>query len=203
VPPATITAPVSAPAAPKEALLHALQLVDGDFRAALASAVLAEARRHAEAALNVSVGIFGRWYGDGDRDGKAIDPSDGRGILPGERVPGPPPDVGTPVFPYGLAFLALEQGTSADQQALVSLLGNVELWRSTPRGGYDEIESAVMAADAQKNIIGRLSGRVPRLVASARFILIKAQTLDEAKRFAALGSADSQAALEAARKASP
>lgn len=203
--PVTPAAPVtpSALASPqKNDLRYALQVADGELRAAQASSSLAEARQHAEGSLNASVGAFGRWYGDADHDGQVEDPSNGSGILPGERVPGPPPDVGTPVFPFGAAFLALDNGNAADRAALEVLLGDVELWRSTPRKGYDAIDAAVQSGNAQKGIAA-LGGSVPRAAAATRYILVKAQTLDEAKPYAALGAAQTGAALDALRKAMP
>ena len=182
----------------KNELRYTLQTADGELRAAQASGTLAEARTHAEGALNASVGTAGRWYGDSDHDGQVEDPANGMGILPGELVPAPGGGPGTPVPTLGLAFLALDNGNAADRAALGILLGDVELWRSTPRQGYDAIDAAAQSANAQKSIAA-LGGNVPRAVAAARYILVKAQTLDEAKSFAGLGSAQTGVALGALR----
>ena len=182
----------------KSELRYALQGADGELRAAQASTTLADARMHAEGSLNASVGAAGRWYGDSDHDGQVEDPANGSGILPGELVPGPPPGAGTPVPGLGLAFLALDNGNAADRAALGILLGDVELWRGTPRQGYDAIEAAVQSANAQQSIAA-LSGNVPRAAAAARYILVRAQTVEEEKSFAALGAAQTGVALGALR----
>lgn len=189
--------------APRQSLQRALELADGELRAIQTSANVKEARAHAEAVVNMLVGVFGRWYGDGDRDGKVSDPSDQRGVLPGERVPGPAPDVGNPVFPYGWALLAFDDGDDGDKGIVRALIGNVEEWQDSPRMAYNEIESAIASSDAQRNQVGKLNGSVPRIVAYARLMLTKAQTLDEAKAYASLAAQESSAALAAARKMNP
>src|SRR5207249_6373930 len=75
-------------ATPQSALRDALAALHAEARDAQSAASVTEARQHAEAAVNILVGQWGRWYGDADGDGTVNDPLKGVGILPGERVPG-------------------------------------------------------------------------------------------------------------------
>ncbi len=197
--------PIASPTAsmtnntPAANLQRDLKLADDEMRAAQQATTIAEAKQHAEAVANILVGIFGRWYGDQDRDGTVRDPSDQRGVLPGERVPQPAPDVGTPVFPYGWAMLAHDAGDDHAKQVVRDLLGDFDMWRSQPRAGYDQVQSAVSASDAQGSAIKKeLTGNAPRALAWARFILTRAQSLDDARSAATQGARETSAALQSA-----
>jgi hypothetical protein len=177
----------------KADLTRALELALADLRAAQAAETSEQAKGHAEAAVNILVGKFGRWYGDGDGDGVRNDPSDGRGVLPGEIVPQGGADVDNATgFPRGLALLA--GGTDPDAPLLTALLGDARLWRTKPRAGYDAIEEAVKNAGASP-ALGGLKGNVPRAVAFGRLILTRAGTMDEVKAWAAEGAVELEAAV--------
>lgn len=181
----------------KELLAHALERAAEEMRAAETAGTTAEARAHAEAAVNILVGKLGRWYGDQDGDGMRVDPSDGRGVLPGEIVPQGGADLDNAgKFPAGLALLAA--GTDASAPLLRVLLGDVDTWRTKPRAGYDAIENTVKNAGTSPNLDG-LKGAVPRAVAFGRLILTGGGTMEEARALA--GSAASE--LEAGVKAVP
>lgn len=171
------------------ALVATLQLVQAEMRAAQNATDLAEAHLHAETAVNILVGKYGRWYGDQNGDGKIADPSDKRGILPGEKSPLSGADSDAPVqFPFGLVLLAV--GSNSNAPALRPLLGDVALWQTKPRAGYDTIANAL----AQKQV-DALQGNLPRAVAFARLILTSAQTADDARVFAANAVRELDAAL--------
>lgn len=161
------------------ALNATLERAVSEMRAAQGADTLEQAKGHAETAVNVLVGKFGRWYGDQDGDGKISDPSDGRGVLPGEKSPvsGGANGDAPPQFPFGLALLAAGRNPNTPQT--MALLGDVTLWRTKPRAGYDAIANAVARGD-----VAGLQGAVPRAVAFGRLILTSAHTLDAAHTLA-------------------
>lgn len=176
-------------------LVQTLQLATDEMRAAENASALDETKSHAEAVVNILVGQYGRWYGDQNGDNQVTDASDKRGVLPGEKIPvGGGADLDRPAqFPYGLAIMAM--GTRTTSPELEILLGDVTLWRTRARGGFDAIENAV----AQQNAAA-VQGAVPRAVASARLILTDAQTIETAQPLAADGVAELERALQAAQK---
>jgi hypothetical protein len=171
------------------------------MQAARQSTTLAEARHHAEAVVNILVGKFGRWYGDQDADGATNDPSDGGGVLPGEKIPEAAPDA--PVeFPFGAA-LVVYSSNALSQRAIQTILGDVTQWRTRPRVGYDTIERAVAGTDLTRDAVSKLNGSAPRAVACTRLILTRAQSIDEARTYAERGLLATRAALDAARSIAP
>lgn len=175
-------------------LAAALELAANEMRAAQTVGTLPEIKNHTEAAVNILVGKYGRWYGDQDGDGKTTDPSDGRGVLPGEKSPASGGADGDtpPQFPYGLALLSA--GQTPNIPPIAALLGDVTLWRTKPRGGYDSIANAIAGGS-----ITRLQGRVPRAVAFGRLLLTGAQTPDAAHALADSAASELDIALETAR----
>ncbi len=200
MPTAVITNPNATPAS-ANALVNALTLADDEMRAAQTSTTLAESKTHAEAAVNILVGKYGRWYGDQNGDGTVSDPSDKRGVLPGEKSPVSGADSDAPPqFPFGLVLLTA--GANTNSPALVSLLGDVNLWRTQPRRGYDAIANALAQLNTSPQLAS-LQGSVPRAVALARLVLADAQTTDKARAFAASASQELDAALASARTFTP
>lgn len=189
----------SAPTPGQGSLRSALIALDGEVRAAQTAASFSESRLHMEAALNMLVGLWGRWYGDSDGDGMTTDPLQGAGILPGERVPGPPPDVGRPLSPVGLALIAYSNTNDSDKQVIAGLFDDIGLWQSTPRKGYDTIESAIKSANTPNSVL-KLSGPLPRIVAYLRLALTKANSATDAASYLQHVAADSSAAMSAASK---
>ena len=175
-------------------LVSTLELAANEMRAAEAATTLDEAKVHAETVVNVLVGKYGRWYGDQNGDNQVKDPSDKRGVLPGEKIPvSGGADIDTNAqFPYGLALMAI--GTQSSSPSLQNLLGDVALWRTRARGGYDSIASAIA-----QNDVATLQGTVPRSVAYARFILTTAQTLEHAHQYATAGVQEMESAIQSAR----
>jgi hypothetical protein len=193
------TQPTDAPD-PVERLRRALELADTEMRAADASRSLAEAKKHAEAVVNILVGYWGRWYGDADKDGIANDPSDRRGVLPGERIPSAAPDTAAAHWPVGWGITVYEKGGPAARQAVqATIMGDVERWKKNAAGRYGEIERAIAGTDLSRDATSKLDGRAMRAVAWARLILTKAASLDDAKIYAGHGVADTSASLEATR----
>lgn len=158
------------------------------------SETLAQAQSHSQAGLNILVGMYGRWY-----TRRAEDPSKGLGVLPGEIQPQGGADLGQlPQPTAGLALLTM--GTNpTPSPAVVTLLGDVKLWQTQPRAGYDVIANAIVNADTAQLQLGKLDGRVPRAVAWQRLALTKAQDIDMAQKFAAQALAELETALTAAR----
>lgn len=179
----TRTPSMSTPTAPSAQLAAALELAAQEMRASERGANLAQAQAHAEFAVNVLVGKFGRWYGDQTGDGTIAGPPDPRGVLPGEKSPLSGADLDQPSqFPFGLALLAA--GKNTDSSALQSLLGDPTLWRTRPRAGYDTIAAALADAATDPGL-SLLQGSVPRAVAFARLILTTATTPEQARALAA------------------
>ncbi len=175
-------------------LVSTLDLAANEMRAAESATTFDDAKLHAEAAVNILVGKYGRWYGDQNGDNQVTDPSDKRGVLPGEKLAvSGGADIDTNAqFPYGLALMAV--GTQTNSPALQNILGDVVLWRTRARGGYDSIESAIT-----QNNLAALQGTVPRSVAYARLILTTARTLDEAHQLATFGVNELDSAMQVAR----
>jgi hypothetical protein len=159
-----------------------------------ASATLQEAQLHAQAVVNILGGAWGRWYGDS----RFSDASDRRGIFPGDRIPGPANDTPTDLTPIGWGIRAYDLGDAQTQQAAQTVMGDVKLWRDDPRSGYDTIQRAIDATDPSHKSIVKLDGRGTRALAWARLIVVTAASLDQARQYAALGSAETGAALAAA-----
>lgn len=88
----------------------------------------------------------------------------------------------------------MAMGTRTTSPELEILLGDVTLWRTRARGGFDAIENAL----AQKNAAA-VQGAVPRAVAYARLILTDAQNIETARQFAAAGFAELERARQAAQ----
>jgi hypothetical protein len=174
-----------------------LALADSEMQAARQSATLAEARHHAEAVVNILVGKFGRWYGDQDGDGATNDPSDGSGVLPGEKIPEAAPDAPAE-FPFGAALVVYSSNASS-QRAIQTILGDVTQWRVRPRLGYDTVERALAGTDLTRDAVSKLNGSVPRAVVWARLILTRARSINEAQTYVERGLLSTRAALDAAR----
>lgn len=188
-------------AKPLLGLQRALELTNDEMSAAANSADLKAAKRHAEGAVNVLGGYWSRWYGDGDGDGDINDPSDKRGVLPGDRIPEAAPDTRAAEWPIGWAVRVFEDGDENTRQVIESMiLGNVNLWKNKPRARYDEMEKAVAGSDVQRQLVGKLDGRAMRAMVWARLILVKAQSLAEAQNYAKSGLQEVGACLEAVRK---
>lgn len=170
-------------------LRSALADVGREFGAVQSGGNAGDMARHAQAALNILVGPFGRWYsGDG---------TEGQGILPGERVPAPAPDVGTPVFPTGWLLRVYNGGDVGNRRVASMLAGNAEVWSTMPRKGYDEIEAALSAGAPPLFAVPKLAGSVPRMVGYARLITL-ARSMDDARPLAARSVADAQDAVSLA-----
>ncbi len=163
-------------------LTSTLELAANEMRAAENATTLEQAKLHAEAVVNILVGEYGRWYGDQNGDLQVTDPSDKRGVLPGEKIPASGgADIDKPAqFPFGLALLA--SGTQTDSSPLQVLLGDAKLWRTKARDGYDAIENALARYKNDKQL--KLQGAVPRAVAYARLILTDTTSVEEARAFA-------------------
>jgi hypothetical protein len=176
-------------------LVQALQLAAQEMRAAQTADSLNQIQTHSQTALNILVGRYGRWYSQ-----RAPDPSNKLGVLPGEIQPQGGADLGgAPTPTVGLALLTM--GTNPKPSAeLVTILGDVTMWRTQPRAGYDNIASAVTTADTPHMQLGPLEGSVPRAVAWQRLILTQTLNLDAARAFAAQSAAELDKALAAARK---
>ena len=192
---ASQTAPAipAATPGPVQGLQRELALADQEMNAARTSATLRDAQQHAQAVLNILVGAWGRWYDVS----QFSDPSDRRGVFPGERVPGPPKDTSSDLTPIGWGIRAYDLGDVKTQPAVQTVMGDVKLWRNDPRSRYNEIERAVTGTDLNRSLVGKLDGRSMRAVAWARLIIAKAGSLDESHQYAILGSTETSAALGA------
>ena len=182
---------------PVQGLQNALELADSEMIAANASVSLQEARRHAEAVVNILVGYWGCWYGDANEDGKLEDPSDGYGVLPAGRIQEAAPDTPAAGIQLGWALEVYENSGQSDQKPIQTILGNVNLWQTNPSEAYAVIQSAVTSTSPNYVQVTKLQGNVDQAVAWARLILVKAQTLDEAQAFANNGLKETRAALRA------
>lgn len=188
---------------PVTQLSRALELADAEMRGAQTSATLTAAKQHAEATVNILVGHLGRWYGDQDSDGQVNDPSDQRGVLPGEIMTQAAPDTRAAVLPIGWALLVYDLAPDNQRAIREVILGEVELWRNNPRAGYDELARAIAATDLARAQLPKLAGAVPRAVAWARLILTRAQSRADAQTYAAQGILATSAARAAARTLAP
>ncbi|MBI5878622.1 MAG: hypothetical protein HZB53_13315 [Chloroflexi bacterium] len=168
-----------------DSLQAALLLVERELGAASIAGDVAAVQSHAQNATNVLVGPYGRWY--------AGDAGIEQGVLPGERVPGPAPDVGNPQWPAGWALLVYGEGRPGDQAVVRDLIGDVGVWQSAPRRGYDAVAAAIAAGPVVESV--KLAGPVGRTLAYARLILATADSLERAHRWANL------AAIEAGQAA--
>jgi hypothetical protein len=186
---ATLASAATAPA-PLAGLWHELALADEQMRAVGASSTLGEAQAHAQAVVDILGGAWGRWYEGVDFSSA----SDRRGIFPGDRIPGPANDTPNDWAPFGWGIRAYDLGDAPTRQAVQAILGDVALWRTSPRLAYDEIQRAVALADASHNAIGQLNGHATRALAWARLAQVKAATLDEARQFGAAGQQETAAA---------
>ena len=120
----------------------------------------------------------------------------GRGIFPGERIPGPAPDSGAEL-PIGWGVKAYDLGDARTQQAVQTIMGDVARWQSDPRASYDAIQAVLVGSGPNGSQIDKLPGTGERAVAWARLILLKAASLDQAQQFAVQGSQQTGAALAA------
>lgn len=187
------------------ALRQKLRDVDAALRRVATASSLAEAKAAAEAVLNTSVGPAGRHFGDADHDGEMarVDPM---GILPGE---GDLLDRG-----YALAASdassALADAPGADKRVAAmagqvrseieqAVLGSTRAWED-PWRRYDEIDGAVDGYRPNHNTIGLIDGHMLRAVAWALLVL-RSQTLAEAKEFAGHGQIHTALSLEAVERA--
>lgn len=199
VPPMTPT-PSQPSSTPASELVTVLETAAQEMAAAETAASLADVRGHAKVTVNLLVGKYGRWYDDSDGNGSMYDPSAGQGVLPGEILTqGADLDTGTK-FPSGLILDAA--GTNPNLASLKLLLGDVDVWRTRPRAGYDTIEMALKNASTSPNL-DALHGAVPRAVAFARLILTDAKTPQDAHTLALKVSAELNDALRGARMSSP
>ncbi len=187
---------------PALGLQHDLALADAEMHAAARSSTLAESRRHAEAAVNILVGTYGRWYGDQDGDGQVLDPSDRRGVLPGEKIP-ESADRDNFVWPTGWAILAYDSDRPGAKQAVQIILGQVDLWHNNPKAGYDQIARAISGTSVSTDQIAKLSGSAIRALAYARLVLTQTSSLADAQAYAQRGALETSAALDAAKQISP
>lgn len=184
---------------PVERLRRALDLADTELHAVGDSTDLVEAKRHAEAVVNILVGLRGRWYGDADGDGKITDPSDRQGILPGEGIMGPARGLNVR-RPLGWGQIVYLKGDDHTRQLIQgTIMGNMERWINQPEGRYDDIERAIAGTDLNHSMTSKLDGHAMRVVAWARLILTQAGSLNDAKTYASYGIADIGASLDAAR----
>ena len=176
-------------------LVQALELALNEMRAAQNNSEIAYAQTRAQSSLNILVGRYGRWYST-----QVSDPSNKLGVLPGETPPqGGGADGDRPPPPTaGLALLTMGTSTTPSPE-LVAILGDVKLWQSTPRAGYDASANAVNTADTAQLQLGNLQGSVPRAVAWQRLVLTQAVTSDDARAFSAQALAELETALSAAR----
>lgn len=173
---------------PLQGLQKALAIVDQQMKAAESSASLEQARAHAEIAVNVLVGYWGIGYGDGDGDGKIDDANSRYGVLPAGRIQESAPGTGAAYTQLGWAILVDETlGTNANQ-SVQTLLGDTQAWKNDAAGSYRQIDAAIQATNGSHDGVSSLGGQVPQAAAWARLILIKAQTLDEAKLYAGRGA---------------
>lgn len=196
--PASVT-PVPT-ADPVQGLQKALGIADQEMNAAASSASLEQARAHAEIAVNVLVGYWGVGYGDGDGDGKIDDASSRYGVLPAGRVQEAAPGTGAAYTQLGWAILVDETLGSSASQPIQSLLGDTQAWKNDPVGSYNQIQAAIEATDPSHPEASKLGGQVPKAVAWGRLVLIKAQTLEDAKAYASRGSQATSAALQTANQ---
>jgi hypothetical protein len=195
-------APSPAPLPAAGQLVQVLAIADAEMRAAQSSPTLAGARAHAEVAVNVLVGYWGRGYGDGDGDGKLDDPTDGYGVLPAGRVQEAAPDTRAARQQVGWALDVYQAGSPAVRQEVDRfILGDATAWHNRPFAQYDRIDAAVAAsASTGGKAIAQLAGPVPRAVAWARLILAQAANPAEAQSYAARAAAETGTALQAARR---
>lgn len=174
-------------------LQQELALADQEMNAAHSGTSLLEAQQHAQAAINTLVGAWGRWYDVNGFD----DPSDRRGVFPGERVPGPANGTSTDLTPFGWGIRAYDQLTPSARPVIEKIMGNVKQWRDNPRARYDDIERALAGTPPNTSLINRLDGRAMRALGWARLIVSQASNLDQAQRYALAGSQETAAALAA------
>ena len=191
--PATLSA-VTAPGAVL-GLQQELALADQEMNATHTSTTLLEAQQHAQAAINTLVGAWGRWYDVNGFD----DPSDRRGVFPGERVPGPANGTSTDLTPFGWGIRAYDQLDPSARPVIQKIMGDVKQWRDNPRARYDDIERALAGTPPNTSLINRLDGRTMRALGWARLIVSQASNLDQALRYAQAGSQETAAALAAAQ----
>jgi len=191
--PSPVPATPAASPAPVQGLRQELALADQEMSAARASTTLADAQQHAQMTINTLVGAWGRWYDVSRWD----DPSDRRGVFPGERVPGPANDTSTDLTPIGWGIRAYDQASPADQAAIQAVVGNVKQWRDSPRLRYDAIEHATTGTPPNPSLIAKLDGQAMRALAWARLIITSAATLDQARTYAQSGAQEAGAALAA------
>lgn len=187
------TPPANATEAAQQ-LVQALELALNEMRAAQAGGEIATAQTHSQTSLNVLVGKYGRWYAP-----HVPDPSNKLGVLPGEIKPQGGADLGgSPTPTAGLALLTMGTSTTPSPQ-LVTILGDVKLWQTNPRAGYDAIADAVNTADTAQMQLGKLQGGVPRAVVWQRVLLTQAKTPEDVRAFAAQAVVELETALAAAR----
>jgi hypothetical protein len=194
--PAVTPTPASAAATPAAvaSLQRELGLADEQMQAVVVASSLGEAQAHAQAVVDILGGAWGRWYMGNDLSSA----SDRRGIFPGDRIPGPANDTPTDWAPFGWGIRAYDLGDGPTQQAVQSIMGDVTLWRTSPRLSYDAIQRTVALPDPSHKAIGQLSGRATRALAWARLVQVQGATLDAARQFGAAGRQETTAALAAA-----
>lgn len=192
-----ITMSKTPPRNPTEAaqqLTQALELALKEMRAAQQSDAPEQVRLHSQASLNVLVGQYGRWYSTPKND-----PSNRLGVLPGETQPQGGADLGgMPQPTIGLALLTMGTSTTPSPE-LVTILGDVNLWRTKPRAGYDSIANAVDTANTAQMQLGELAGSVPRAVAWQRLVLTQSSSIEQTRGFTAQAISELERALAAAR----
>ena len=176
-------------------LVQALELAQNEMRAAQTNSDFEQIKIHAQSALNILVGRYGRWYNT-----RAPDPSNKLGVLPGEIQPQGGADLEGAALPTG-GLALLTQGTrAAPSSQLVTILGDVKMWQAKPRAGYDTIANAVNTAEPAQMQLGKLDGAVPRAVAWQRVLLTQASGAENAKPFIAQTLTELENALAAARE---
>lgn len=187
------TPPTNAKEAAQQ-LVQALELALNEMRAAQAGGEIETIQTHNESSLDVLAGRYGRWY-----DPHVPDPSNKLGVLPGEIKPQGGADLGgSPAPTAGLALLTMGTSTTPSPEH-VTILGDVKLWQSNPRAGYDSIANAANTADTAQMQLGKLEGSVPRAVAWQRVLLTQAKTPEDVRAVAAQAVVELETALAAAR----
>jgi hypothetical protein len=194
---------VSKPALPSDPVLglqQALQLANQEMDAAAQSGSLEEARSHAEAVVNIIDGYWGCWYGDADGNGVVYDPSNGYGVLPAGRVQSAAPDTRAGQLQNGWALNVYENGDSNAKMQVQKILGDVKQWQNNPMSAYAQIQMAVQNSDLNHSQVGKLDGQTVQALAWARLILVKAHSVEQARRFANNGLSNTAKALQAAHQ---
>lgn len=194
---------VSKPALPSDPVLglqQALQLANQEMDAAAQSTSLEDAKSHAEAVVNILDGYWGCWYGDADGNGLVNDPSNGYGVLPAGRVQSAAPDTRAAQVQIGWALNVYENSNSNAKKQVQIILGDVKQWQNNPMLAYEHIQTAVQNSEVDHLQVGKLNGQAIQAVAWARLILVKAQTISQAREFAGMGLPNTAKALQAAHQ---